>query len=105
MSPHPTYEYEVLTFALSAGAFTLSLFYLWRTIRSYRIYHDERAAVNLSKGVGLVVIAFGLLVSAFGLFFEHSNYSVAGLMLARGALIALLATLLLVAARPGAKED
>ena len=93
-------EYEALTTILSLFALVLSVIYLWRVIRSYQEWHDERAAVNLSKGMGLVVISFGLAVSAIGLFIGHADYSVAGLMLARGALIAMLATLLLAAIRP-----
>ena len=98
-------EYEVLTAVLSVLALVLSILYLWRVIRSYQEWHDERAAVNLSKAIGLVVIAFGLTVSAVGLWLNHGDYSVAGLMLSRGALIAMLATLLLAAVRPGAEED
>jgi hypothetical protein len=99
-------EYEGLTIILSAGGFVLSILYLTRVIGSYRRWHDERAAINLSKGIGLMVIAFGLLISSAGFVFqEHGDWSVAGLMLSRGALIALLATLLLVAVRPGTQED
>jgi len=98
-------EYEVLTAVLSVFGLALSIFYLWRVIRSYQEWHDERAAVNLSKAIGLVVIAFGLSISAAGLFVNHGEYSIAGLMLARGALIAMLATLLLAAVRPGAEGD
>lgn len=98
-------EYQLLTFFLSAMGLTLAVMYLLRVIGSYRKYHDERAAINLSKGVGLTVIAFGLFVSSGGLFFDHGFYSVAGLMLARGALIATLATLLLVAVRPGVSSE
>ena len=99
-------EYEVLTITLSVVALVLSLIYAWRTVRSYQQFHDDRAAINLSKGIGLVVISFGMFISSIGLvWFDHSEYAVAGLMLSRGALIALLATLLLVAIRPGAEGD
>jgi tellurite resistance protein TehA-like permease len=98
-------EYEVLTAVLSVFALALAIVYLYRVIRSYQQWHDERAAVNLSKGIGLTVIAFGLAVSAFGLFLGHADYSVAGLMLARGALIAMLATLILAAVRPDEARD
>jgi len=99
-------EYEALTTVLSLFALVLSAIYLLRVIRSYQEWHDERAAVSLSKGIGLVVISFGMAVSAIGLHLGHADYSVAGLMLARGALIAMLATLLLAAVRPeGSKPE
>jgi len=94
-------EYGVVVFALSIVGVVLSALYLYRVVQSYRLYHDERAAIALGKGLGLFVIGLGLLVSATGRFLgAHGEFAVAGLMMARGALIALLATLVLANVRP-----
>lgn len=95
-----TSAYEITAVALSALALVLSVLYCGRVIQSYRHYHDERAAISLAKGIGLLVISLGLLISASGLLVGGAILSVAGLSLARGALIALLATLLLSDVRP-----
>jgi len=89
---------------LAAFTMVLSLFYLRRVIHSYRYHHDDRAAVSLAKGIGLAVISLGLLISALGLIFERPELSIAGLSIARGALIALLATLILANVRPQSEE-
>ena len=94
-------EYGVTVLLLSFAGVALSTLYLRRVVQAYRIYHDERAAISLGKGLGLFVIAMGLLVSAVGRFLgAHGEFAVAGLMMARGALIVLLATLVFANIRP-----
>lgn len=102
MGTSELYDFGAVT--LSAFSFILALLYLRRIIRSYRYHHDDRAAVSLAKAVGLTVISLGLVISALGLIVTRPELAVAGMSLARGALLALLATLLLANVRPG-EED
>lgn len=92
--------YNVGAVVLSVFSLLLALVYLRRVIHSYRYHHDDRAAVSLAKAVGLSVISLGLTVSALGLIVTRPELAVAGMSLARGALLALLATLLLANVRP-----
>jgi tryptophan-rich sensory protein len=87
--------------ALSVIAIALSAVYLWRVIEAYRMYHDERSAISLGKAMGLFVIAIGLTISASGLVLQESVLSVAGMTVARGALVVTMATLVLAHVRPG----
>lgn len=96
--------YEVGSVILSILLLALALVYLRRVIHSYRYHHDDRAAVSLAKGVGLAVIALGLFISSSGLVVDRPDLSVAGLSISRGALLALLATLLLANVRPQSDE-
>jgi len=100
MVMHVSTEYAWAAVALSFAALALAFWYLKRVIQAYREHHDHRAAVSLAKALGLSVIALGLLVSASGLVIGTSVLSVAGLSLARGAMIVLLATLVLADIRP-----
>jgi hypothetical protein len=68
------------------------------------MYHDERAAINLAKSIGLAVIAIGLTISAFGLFAGGAMLAIAGLSVARGAFVVLVATLVLADVRPRGKR-
>jgi len=95
-----TLEYDWTSFFLSLSAMALASIYAYRVVRSYRIYHDERAAVNLAKAIGLLVISLGLLVSSIGLLIESPMLAIAGLSLSRGAFLVLLATLVLADVRP-----
>lgn len=99
MGTTPEYAWTVVV--LSAFGLGLALFHGWRAQRSYRVWHDERSALALVKGIGLVVISFGLLVSSSGLVVDMAVLSVAGLSITRGAFIALMLTLVLVDIRPG----
>jgi len=97
-------EYAIVAVSLSALSFVLAIIYAVGVIRAYRQWHDERAAISLAKGLGLLVVAAGLLLSATGLLFESPSFSVAGLSVARGAFIVLMATLVLAHVRPGRDE-
>jgi len=92
--------YDVGVEILSLFSLVLALIYLRRVIHSYRYHHDDRAAVSLAKAVGLTVISLGMVISALGLLVTRPELSIAGLSIARGALLALLATLLLANVRP-----
>ena len=94
-----TDEYAWTAVILSLVSILLAGVNGYRVARSYRIYHDERAAVSLAKGVGLFVIAAGMLISSWGLIVESASFSVAGLSVARGAFISLMATLVLADVR------
>jgi len=95
--------YVATSVALSAAGIAVAAVYLWRVAGAYRQYHDDRAAIALAKGVGLLVIAIGLFISALGLTVSDPQLATVGLSVARGALIVLLVTLLLADIRP--KED
>lgn len=97
---HVSPEYAWTAVLLSVGAVLLAGWYLKRVIHTYRIHHDHRAAVALAKALGLGVIAIGLVVSASGLVIHTPELSIVGLSLARGAIIVLLATLVLADVRP-----
>src|SRR5512139_2994695 len=99
-----TPEYEALAIGLSLLSLLLASVYLWRVAQSYQRWHDERAAVSLGKAVGLTVISFGFLVSSTGFLVENAVLSVAGLSIARGAIIVLLGTLILANVRPGHRD-
>jgi hypothetical protein len=100
-----TEAYAQISVILSLVSLVLSLGYLFRVARSYRHFHDERAAVSLGKAVGLVVVAFGLTVSSMGLITDQAVLSTAGLSLARGALLVTLASLVLARVRPRDEEE
>jgi hypothetical protein len=102
MGTSDIYEYGAVL--LSLFSMLMAFAYLRRVSYSYRVHHDDRAAVSLGKAVGLTVITFGLLVSAIGLVTQMAVLSVAGLSVTRGAVIVTLATLLLANVRP-AEED
>ena len=87
--------YAGIAIILSVLAVTLSSFYVKKVVLTYRIYHDERAAVQLATGIGLLVIAIGMMVSSIGLVTAMSTLSVAGMSIARGAFLALILTLFL----------
>lgn len=93
-------EYAWTAVALSGLALLLASIYLFRVVRTYQHYHDERAAVALAKSIGLTVIAGGLLLSAVGLVVSMAQLSVAGLSVSRGAFLVLLSTLVLADVRP-----
>lgn len=97
-------EYAFIAVALSLASLLLSLLYLKRIIHSYRVHHDERAAVSLGKAIGLLVISIGLVVSSLGLPMDRPELSLMGLTLARGALLTLMATLILANVRPDGDE-
>jgi vacuolar-type H+-ATPase subunit I/STV1 len=99
-----TVEYEIAIIIFSIVGVALAVVYAFRVAHAYRVYHDERAAVSLAKGIGLLVMAVGLLLSALGLRLESPIWSIAGLSIARGAFIALMATLVLADVRPGHKD-
>jgi hypothetical protein len=98
-----TIEYAELIIALSAISFVLFILHAIRAAGSYRLHHDDRAAVGLVLSIGMVVVTGGILVSAVGLLIEDAQFSVAGLSIARGALIMLAAVLVLADVR--AKPD
>jgi len=92
--------YDAVAVVLSVLALGFALTYLVKVVTSYRFHRDHRAAVALVKAVGLSAMAIGMLVSAFGLVTEFHVLSVAGLSLARGVFIVLLATLVVADTRP-----
>ena len=96
--------YAWVSLVLSLMSLVLSVLYLKRASHTYRLFHDERAAVSLGKAVGLVVIALGVTISAAGLVLGMAILATAGLSVARGALLVLLATLVLAGVRPGDDE-
>jgi len=100
-----TYLYAWVSAFLSLVALILTLVYLRNATRTYRIYHDERAANALGKAVGLLVVAFGLLISSAGLIVGVSALATIGLSVARGALLVLMFTLVLAGVRPDAWKD
>lgn len=93
--------YDWIAVGLSVMSFALAVTYLIRVVPAYRRFRDERAAVSLTKAVGLAVISLGLVISATGLVLETMDFAVAGLSMSRGALLVLLATLVLANVRPG----
>lgn len=93
-------EYAWLAVVLSTLGVALAVAYTIRVVHSYRVFHDERAAVALVKGLGLLMIAGGFWVSASGLLINSSAMSVAGMSVSRGTFIVMMATLLLAGARP-----
>lgn len=102
MGTTEVYSWTVLL--LSLLSLILSCFYLWRAAHTYRLFHDDRAAVSLGKAVGLAVVALGLTISAIGLITGGAVLATAGLSVARGALLVLLLTLVLAGVRPGDKS-
>lgn len=94
----PEYIYTAIT--LSLVALGLALFHAYRVSHAYRMFHDERAAVALVKGMGLLVIAIGLTISSLGLVADSETMGIAGMSVARGAFIVLLGVLVLVDVRP-----
>jgi len=96
--------YDAGAVALSLFSLVLALFYTRRVIHSYRYHHDDRAAVSLAKAIGLTVISLGMVISAAGLIVSRPELSVSGLSISRGALIVLLATLLLANVRPQSED-
>lgn len=99
-----TIEYEVAVIILSFIGTILAAIYTARVSKAYRIWHDERAAVSLAKGIGLLVMSVGLLLSAVALVLESPTLAIAGLSLARGAFIVLIVTLVLADVRPRGRE-
>ena len=89
-----TLEYAELITVLSAISFGLFALHLTRAVRMYQHHHDDRAAVTLVKAIGLLVISAGMLISSVGLWIEDAQFSVAGLSIARGALIMVALTLI-----------
>lgn len=98
-------EYTVIAVFLSLLSVSLATIYCVRVIRAYQEWHDERAAVSLAKALGLLVISSGLLVSSIGLIFNSPSFSIAGLSIARGTFIVLMATLVLADVRPHSRSD
>lgn len=104
--------YPYITGLLSFLGLLLATVYVWRVSRSYRKFHDERAAVSLAKAIGLWVMGMGLLISALGsLLVElqvvpvHSDLARVGLSISRGAFLGLLLTLVLADVRPGDRAE
>jgi hypothetical protein len=100
--------YSLISLSLSILAVVLATLYCRGVVEAYQIYHDERAAVSLAKAVGLWVVALGLAISSTGSLlgqmnvdFEHAELARVGLSLSRGALLALLLTLVMAGVRPG----
>ena len=87
------YAWTALTMSILAVA--LGMIYLVRIVRVYRQHHDERAAVSLGKAVGLLVVAVGFTLSALGAVTESADLILSGLSVGRGALVAILAALVL----------
>lgn len=96
-----TVLYAWISLALSVVSLGLAALYLKRAAHTYRLFHDDRAAVSLGKAVGLLVIALGMTISAVGLVYGGAILATSGLSLARGALLATMATLVLAGVRPG----
>lgn len=88
-------EYDWIIVILSLLCFVLSIAHASWSSTEYRMHHDDRAAVTLAKAIALTVVSLGILISATGLVFEESVLSVAGLAIARGALIVILLTLVI----------
>lgn len=93
-------EYAQFIAIVSAITFATLILHLVKAILAYRYYHDERAAFTLVKAVGLVVMSFGVLISAIALLLEDPQISVAGLSIARGALLMVALTLLFADVKP-----
>lgn len=89
-----TLEYAELITVLSALAFGLFAWHLTRAVGMYRHHHDDRAAVSLVMAISLLVISSGMLISGVGLWIEDAQFSVAGLSIARGALVMVALTLI-----------
>jgi D-alanine-D-alanine ligase-like ATP-grasp enzyme len=87
--------YAWASFVISLTIVVLAAVHLRYAIHGYANHHDERAAIALAKAVGLVVTGTGVLLSATGMVIEHAMLATAGLSMARGALIVVLATLVL----------
>lgn len=88
-----TTEYAQLITILSLGSVALFTLHLTRAVGMYQHHHDDRAAVTLVKAIGLLIISGGMLVSSVGLLIEDAQFSVAGLSIARGALLIVALTL------------
>jgi hypothetical protein len=99
-----TIEYEIVALVLSLLALLLSAVHGWRAVHSYRVFHDERAAVSLVTAIALIVISIGLFISASGLIFDAAILSIAGMSVARGALLVLVGVLVLADVRPHMKD-
>ncbi len=96
--------YAWTSLALSLVSVGLAGMYLKRAAHTYRLFHDDRAAVSLGKAVGLGVIALGLSISALALVVGEPILATAGLSVARGALLVTMASLVLAGVRPGDDE-
>jgi hypothetical protein len=86
-------DYAWLSIILSVAALVMLGWHLPRTVRNYRLHHDDRAAVSLAVSVSVIVVAIGLLVSGLGLLLDEPEFSTAGLSISRSALIILAAVL------------
>lgn len=63
---------------------------VWKAVRAYRFWHDERSARNLLLAVVFCICAIGLAISATGIIVGDGPgvaFAVSGLGLARGALL------------------
>lgn len=89
-----TTEYAQLITILSLISVLLFALHLTRAVGMYQHHHDDRAAVTLVKAIGLLIISLGMLISSAGLWIEDSQFSIAGLSIARGALIMVALTLI-----------
>jgi hypothetical protein len=92
-------DYAWLSIILSLAALVMLGWHLPRTVRNYQLHHDDRAAVSLAVSLSVIVVALGLLISGLGLLLGNSQFSTAGLSVARSALIILAAVLVLADVR------
>lgn len=87
-------EYAELITILSGLAVVLFVLHLTRAVGMYRHHHDDRAAVSLVMAIALLVISSGMLISGVGLLLDDAQFSIAGLSIARGALVMVALTLI-----------
>ena len=91
-----TVTYAVAVLVLSMVTTAAAFAYIWRTQATLRLHHDDRAAREVSKAVGLLVTSIGMTVSAYGLLIGEPVLATFGLSLSRGALFVLVVTLVIV---------
>ena len=96
--------YAAMSILLSLMCLLLTIVYARSAVLTYRVHHDDRAAVALGKAIGLLVVALGLTISSGGLVWGGAQMATAGLSVARGALLVVMATLVLAGVRPGGTE-
>lgn len=89
-------EYQAFSICLSIVLVLTFSLHLYISAVDFHTYHDERAATKLMLSIAKVIVSAGLLVSALGIPMDNATMALAGLSMARGALLVAGLTLLFV---------